>query len=129
MINICNELLNKNYYISNTDLVISRGDYESFPCAMMAWNWTEKQMSDLAEMIGHNLSFDKKMEDMSETELDEFDDEFYRVIENSALDMGMKYYEDLSEEEYKEQKNKWEKLESMEVSEIPTSFDDILKSL
>ena len=88
-----NDFMYKKFRV-NEYFSISRNDYESFPCSMIAFNWTDEEMTNLANKIKNNLPpYDEDFEDEAEGD-------FWLVMESTACDMGMKYYEDLSDEEY-----------------------------
>ena len=48
------EILYKEFRV-NDRFTITRGDYEGFPCAMVAYNWTDEQMEELAKEVGEEL--------------------------------------------------------------------------
>lgn len=87
----------------NDKFSITRRDYEWFPCAMLAWNWTDEQMAELAKNIAkelENYTFAAENEDDEE-------DTFYREMENVAVRMGMKYYDDLNDGDLDELEMIW----------------------
>ena len=96
----------KKEFTSN-GVILSREDYESLPCAMYAMEFTDKQMQTLVENIacvmggcyGYTEYEISCLEEDSQ-ELEDYYDAFWREMENIALDMGMRYYEDMSDEEY-----------------------------
>ena len=96
----------KKEFISN-GVILSREDYESLPCAMYAMEFTDEQMQELVNRISNSLSSQygyteheiSCLEEDSE-ELEDYYNAFWREMENTALDMGMRYYEDMSDEEY-----------------------------
>lgn len=94
------ELLNKEFPINNsTEWQISRGEYEGFPCPMVAFNWSDEQMEALSREIGKEFNpSDFSVTNQNEAEW--MEEEFYRIIENVAVRMGMKYYEDLTSQEH-----------------------------
>lgn len=94
------EILNKEFRV-NEHFTISRCDYESFPCPMFAWKWTDEQMEELANRI------DQKLCRYDENDPDGMEDDFWKTMEDEAVAMGMQYYEDLTEAEYESQKNEW----------------------
>lgn len=97
-------ILNKEFKIDGAlHHSITRDDFESFPCPMLAWNWTDEQMETLAKNISLNFDYYEYPTYL----VDELEDEFYSIIEKEALDMGMKYYDDLTEEEFGKQKDAW----------------------
>ena len=86
---------------------ITREDYESLPCAMYAMEFTNAQMQELVEKIANVLSsqygyteYEISCLEEDSQELEDYYDAFWREMENAALDMGMRYYEDMSGEEY-----------------------------
>jgi hypothetical protein len=85
---------------------ITRGDYEGLPCAMKAWDWSDKQMAELADNIASMFGYDSYPED--ENEREELESDFWSVMENEAIKMGMTYYEDMTEEEYQADKTAFE---------------------
>lgn len=88
----------------HNDYNISRELFESFPCPLVACCWTDKRMRQLAELISRYFQMSYIPSDPLEQE--SVEDEYYQVIEKCALDMGMKYYEDLTDEAYEKLK-KW----------------------
>jgi archaellum biogenesis protein FlaJ (TadC family) len=86
---------------------ITREDYESLPCAMYAMEFTDDQMQELVDRIANVLSsqygyneYEISCLEEDSQELEDYYDAFWREMENAALDMGMRYYEDISDEEY-----------------------------
>lgn len=94
------ELLKKEFFVTNNHS-ITRGDFEGFPCPMAAFNWTDEQMQKLADRIVLDYAYDASLSE------DENEDEWFRIIEHCAIELGMKYYEDLSDEEYYILTNEW----------------------
>lgn len=90
------ELLLKKFKI-NKDFDIRRIDYESMPDPMLAWNWTDTQMSELAKSIAPLLDDYNNYDNEDEAE-----DDFWREMENAAVRMGMEYYEDMDESRIQE---------------------------
>lgn len=80
---------------------ISRELFEGFPCPLVACCWTDKRMEELAELIGKSFQMSYPPSDYSyQGQADAIEEEYYRVIEESAVSMGMKYYEDLTDQAY-----------------------------
>ena len=86
---------------------ITREDYESLPCAMYAMEFTDDQMQELVNRVADVLSsqygyteYEISCLEEDSQELEDYYDAFWREMENIALDMGMRYYEDMSDEEY-----------------------------
>ncbi len=94
------EILYKEFRV-NDRFTITRGDYEGFPCAMVAYNWTDEQMEELAKEVG------KELEGCEYLNSEDCEDDFWATMENVAVRKGMQYYEDLSEEEYKKACEEW----------------------
>lgn len=92
--------------------IISRGDYESMPAPMYAGEFDDDQMTELAERIylclSNEYSYSKeKLEkyfNYNPNDLVDYDLDmaFWREMENIAIEMGMRYYEDMTDEEYNE---------------------------
>lgn len=102
------EILHKEFRV-NDRFVITRDDYEGFPCAMVAYNWTDEQMEDLAKEIGKELEgYEEWYEDMNS---EGYEEDFWAAMENIAVKKGMRYYEDLSDEEYKKACEEWRNVE------------------
>ena len=100
-----NDSLEKEF--TSNGVVISREDYESMPCAMYAMEFTDAQMQELVEKIANVLSsqygyteYEISCLEEDSQELEDYYDAFWREMENIAIDMGMRYYEDMSDEEY-----------------------------
>lgn len=89
--------------------IISRGDYEGLPIPMYAGEFDDSQMRKLAEKIYLCLTneyrytdreLEKYFNDQTANKDDELDDAFWKEMEEIAVKMGMRYYEDMTEEEY-----------------------------
>lgn len=98
------EIISKPFNVTE-DFNLTRAEFEHFPCPMVACLWTDEQMEELADKVKKEFVYER-----FSTELEELENEWYRVIEKCAIEMGMKYYEDLSKEELEEVKNKWENI-------------------
>lgn len=85
-------ILSKNY--KDKLLTISRVDYESMPCPLCTDGWTPEKMHELADAIAGQLDM-YNFDNMSPYFEDDRDDAFWKEMENCAVDLGMKYYEDL----------------------------------
>ena len=93
--------------------VVSRGDYESMPIPMYAGEFSDSKMKKLAKLIYetiYQLSGYPRQAINSylkgEIEDDYLDEFFWREMEVIAIKMGMRYYEDMTEEEYNKLKQK-----------------------
>jgi hypothetical protein len=91
--------------------IVSRGDYESMPAPMYAGEFDDDKMTELAEKIYLCLTneYDYTDKDLEKyfndktAEIDyDLDMAFWREMENIAIEMGMRYYEDMTDEEYEE---------------------------
>lgn len=91
--------------------IISRGDYESMPSPMYAGEFDDDEMTELAEKIYLCLTneygyTDKDLEKYFNDQTAKIDYVldmiFWREMENIAIEMGMRYYEDMTDEEYEE---------------------------
>lgn len=100
------EIISKEFNVVD-DFSLTRGEFEGFPCPMVACLWSDEQMQELADRVKGNFDYATPT---TEEELEELNDQWYRVIEKCALDLGMKYYEDLTKEESEEVYNKWENI-------------------
>lgn len=89
--------------------IVSRMYYESLPCAMYACEFDDDEMTELAENIYLCLTneYDYTDKDLEKyfndktAEIDyDLDMAFWREMENIAIEMGMRYYADMTDEEY-----------------------------
>ena len=96
--------------------IISRGDYESMSCPMYAGEFDDDEMTELAEKIYLCLTNDYRYTDKDlekyfndkTAKIDyDLDMAFWREMENIAIKMGMRYYEDMTDEEYEEISKKY----------------------
>ena len=94
-------------------ITITREDYESLPCAMYAMEFTDVQMQELTNKIANILSaqygyneyeISRLKEDTQEME--DYYHAFLREMEKCAIVMGMRYYDDISDKEYKKIRKK-----------------------
>lgn len=103
-------MINKKF--SYKGIVITRGDYESMPCPMYAHEFSDEKMEELVkyiyDMLNVNYGYDETFianinsnENISD-EVERFDEKFWEVMETCAIDMNMRYYEDMSDDEYNE---------------------------
>ena len=97
------EILYKEFKV-NEHFSITRDDYEGMPCSMIAFNWTDEQMQDLANKI------DKGLCPYDENDGEAMEDDFWATMENVAVRNGMRYYEDLTEEEFRKLKKEWKEI-------------------
>lgn len=91
-------------YFHSNGIRICRRDYEHFSCPLCACEFSDKQMKKLADNIANELMFKygyseediTRMFDKYDTdECEDFNDLVFQVIENCAVDMGMRYYDDM----------------------------------
>lgn len=100
------EVCGKNPYTTHKEWVITRSEYESFPCPLIAWNWTDEQMEELAKEC--RKKFNVEFDSITDNDVEDWvEDYFYKVIENTAVRMGMQYYDDLTDEEFNEMQEKF----------------------
>lgn len=103
-------MLNKEFTYKG--ISITRGDYESMPCPMYAHEFSDEKMEELVKYISDTLrvcyGYDEMFianinsnENISD-EVEGFYDRFWLVMETCAIDMNMRYYEDMSDDEYNE---------------------------
>lgn len=84
--------MEKEFTCGNT--TITRGDYENMPCPMNTSSLTDEDMQELADRIEYEMSeYQELLKDKTITE-DEYETQWWRVMEDLALDFGMTYYED-----------------------------------
>lgn len=86
---------------SNECFCISRELLEGLPCPFVACCWTDQRMEELARLMGMSFQMSK---DPSECEHESGEEqvweEYYNVLEEAAISLGMKYLEDLSDDAY-----------------------------
>lgn len=96
--------------------IVSRGDYESMSCPMYAGEFDDEKMTQLAKDIYLTLTIeygytDKELEkyfnDQSSNIDENLDRNFWCEMENIAVQMGMRYYEDMTDEEFEEISKKY----------------------
>ena len=89
--------------------IVSRGDYEGMSLPMYAGEFDDDKMTELAEKIYLCLTneygytdreLEKYFNDMSANVDEDLDMAFWREMENIAVNMGMRYYENMTDEEY-----------------------------
>ena len=97
-------ILSKQFKVTD-EFSLTRGEFEGFPCPMVACLWTDEQMQQLADEVKLWFHYDKYPD--TYYEMEELEDEWYSVIETCALKLGMVYYEDLTNEEVQEINEKW----------------------
>ena len=102
------QILNKRFKV-NKHISITRGDYENMPCPMLAWNWSDEKMTELAKNIKQNLYY-KNQEETIYKNFPPFPPLVWAVIEKEAIKMGMRYYEDLDKKEFSINKSEWEQI-------------------
>ena len=96
--------------------IVSRGDYESMPAPMYAGEFDDDEMTELAEKIylwlNSNYGYtDRELEkyfnDPSANIDEDLNIAFWREMEEIAVQMGMRYYEDMTDEEFEEISKKY----------------------
>ena len=98
--------LHKFFKVNNLN-IISRDDYETLPCPMYAMEFTDEQMQTLANRIYDVLisryTINEVNKYFSGKDFDNFEQvgtQFWNTMEGVACDLNMRYYEDISDEEY-----------------------------
>ncbi len=94
------EILDKKFKV-NEHFTISRRDYEDMPDSMLAWNWSDERMQELADRTNANLA------EYDESDPDGMENDFWKTMEVEAVRMGMEYYEDLEEDYLAEMEYDW----------------------
>jgi hypothetical protein len=111
--------MEKMFKVKDLD-VISREHYESLPCAMYAYEFDDVEMQIIADTIYSTLVCDygygadaeeyfrnpNLLGRLNHILYDDIDDAFWREMEEIAVNMGMRYYADMTDEEYNSIKNK-----------------------
>ena len=103
------ELIEKEFKV-NDEFSISRGDYESMPCPMLAWNWTDEKMQELANRVAKELTLYNFGDSDCADRKEQIEDAFWKEMENVAVSMGMEYYEDMEDEEIARLDKEWENI-------------------
>lgn len=96
--------------------IVSRGDYESMTCPMYAGEFDDEKMTELAHLIYQMLNsnygytdreLEKYFNDTSANVDEDLDIAFWREMEEIAVQMGMRYYEDMTDEEFENVSKKY----------------------
>ena len=96
--------------------IVSRGDYECMSCPMYAGEFDDEKMTELARLIYQMLNsnyrytdreLEKYFNDPSANIDEDLDMAFWREMEEIAVQMGMRYYEDMTDEEFEEISKKY----------------------
>lgn len=96
--------------------IVSRGDYESMSCPMYAGEFDDEKMTELARLIYQMLNsnyrytdreLEKYFNNPSANINEDLDMAFWREMEEIAVQMGMRYYEDMTDEEFEEISKKY----------------------
>ena len=96
--------------------IVSRGDYENMSCPMYAGEFDDEKMTELARLIYQMLNsnyrytdreLEKYFNDPSANIDEDLDIAFWREMEEIAVQMGMRYYEDMTDEEFEEISKKY----------------------
>ena len=98
-------LLEKEFDV-NEQFSITRGDYENMPCPMLAWTWSDRQMTELAKEIALELS-NYNYDEASPYYQEEKEENFWKEMENCAVRLGMEYYEDFDDDYLAELEYDW----------------------
>lgn len=96
--------------------IVSRGDYESMSCPMYAGEFDDDKMTELARLIYQMLNsnygytdreLEKYFNDPSANIDEDLDMNFWKEMEEIAIQMGMRYYEDMTDEEFEKVSKKY----------------------
>lgn len=96
--------------------IVSRGDYENMLAPMYAGEFDDEKMAELARLIYQMLNsnygytdreLEKYFNDPSANIDENLDMAFWREMEEIAVQMGMRYYEDMTDEEFEEISKKY----------------------
>lgn len=95
----------KTFKVNGLD-IISREDYESMPIPMYAYGLDDDKMQSIAQCIYDVLCCQYNIDEVDVIDYfkhnnnnEYIDEAFWREMEEIAISTGMKYYEDMSEEE------------------------------
>lgn len=96
------EFLDKEFAVEgfSSRYALTRGEFESWPIPMMAFLFTDEQMQNLADEVSKilkNVGFNE-----NDPDKDSLFDFWFETIETTAVNMGMEYYDDFSDEEIEE---------------------------
>ena len=94
--------------------IVSRMYYESLPCAMYACEFDDTEMQIIADAIysslindyGYGIDAEEYFRNpslvrrLNNTLYEDIDDAFWKEMEEVAVNMGMQYYADMTDEEY-----------------------------
>lgn len=109
----------KQFRANNGTHRITRGFYETLPAPMAAIQLSDEKMTELTERINDIINIKKaqnddirqiekkmlsgiKLKKQEQYAIDKWNQEIFLIEESTAVEMGMKYYEDLTKEEYAE---------------------------
>lgn len=96
------EFLNKEFSVDgfSSRWSLTRSEFESWPIPMMAFLFTDEQMQNLADEVSNTLKSVGFNE--NDPDKDGLFDFWFETIETTAVNMGMEYYDDFSDEEIEE---------------------------
>jgi hypothetical protein len=100
--------ISMNPFKVNNLAIITRDDYETLPCPLCAKEFSNDKMQRLAELIYNSLVSKYGEIDVENYfnncllryKFDIINNTYWRDMEDIAIEMGMRYYEDLTDEEY-----------------------------
>jgi hypothetical protein len=107
--NELDDVVNRMFY-SNGLPIVCRGDYESLPIPMYATEIDDDNMVLLAKLIfdmlhiqyGYSISELESYFGTHTNNDEDLDTAYWREMEECAISIGMRYYEDMTDEEYEE---------------------------
>lgn len=76
------------------ETTISRALYESLPCPICTSPLTDDEMAKLAEQIEYEMSEWYEWRDNGDVSEDKCEEQWWAIMEQLAINFGMKYYED-----------------------------------
>lgn len=100
--------ISMNPFKVNNLAIITRDDYETLPCPLCTKEFSNDKMQRLAELIYNSLVSKYGEIDVENYfnncllryKFDIINNTYWRDMEDIAIEMGMRYYEDLTDEEY-----------------------------
>jgi hypothetical protein len=91
-------------YFHSNGISICREDYDSFGCPLCAHEFSDSQMQQLVNNVAKEMmckygysetDIRELMDNYDNSDGEEFNDTYYRALEECALNMGMRYYDEI----------------------------------
>lgn len=91
------DFIDDKFTSQNGVVTISRRDYYQYPDPLESADFSDEQMQTLADELGLQLQIDYglKKEDIEDCTNEEAQQIFWRLHETIAVEMGMRYFEDM----------------------------------